>query len=294
MKRIWNPVERWLERIGIHIIALASLITLIYATAQSYIPKDVPVPGTQEADPEPWMYDLSLGLLAAYAFNYLVVVLPAKKKQASRLLALSTPLRIIACNGHDLVRDLERIAQCPAMPIAEQHLAKVFTALNDNPHVKAHIAERMHQAADAYADIVPYAADLPLDLQELLQRENQNFLHESFREHKRHRYIHTVDVDLLREQGNPVARATKPVTHRRAHFAGWEQSFIWYYEQTEAVRKAVDKYTLPTRKSRLANDRPKVGPFRYRFGIEENDPAYPYKDYPETATNDDWVEQGSK
>lgn len=287
--------NHWLEDKGIHYIAGFFLVVLVITTAVSCNPQEVPQPGTQHVDPEPLLYDLSLGILAAYVFNHLVVVLPAKRKQASRLLTLSTPLRVVANNGQDLIRDLERIAKCPAMPITEEHLKKVLTALNDNAHVKAHIAERLSQAEAAYADIVPYAVDLPLDLQEALQRENQNFLHEVFQEHKRARYIHTVDVDLLREQGEQVARAnTEPTTYRRQHFAGWEQLFFWYYKHSEAVRELVDKYSLTTRKARLENARPKAGPFRYRFGIEENDPAYPYKEYPPTATNDDWVEENSK
>lgn len=294
MRRIQSWIERWLERVGIHVIALASLATFICTTVASYTPEDVPPPGVQQVNPEPWLYDLSLGLLAAYVFNYVVVELPAKRRQASRLLALSTPLRVTACNGQDLIRDLERIAKCPANPITREHLAKVLAALNDNPHVNAHIAERLSQAEAAYADIIPYAADLPLDLQEALQHENQNFLHEYFHDHKRSRYITTVNVDLLREQGEPILRSdSEQGGFRRKHFGGWEETFMAYYKQTEAVRELVDRYMMPTRKARLENARPKVGPFTYHFGIETNDSGYPYKEYPSTASNDDWVEGNS-
>ncbi|SLK12148.1 hypothetical protein [Arthrobacter sp. P2b] len=297
MKQIRNRVERWLERIGIHLIALASLATFIYTTVVSHFPQEVPQPGTQQADPEPWLYDLSLGLLAAYAFNYLVVELPAKKKQESRFITLRTPLRIIANNGMDIIRDLERLAKCPPHRITEEHLKKVLMASNDNPHIKAHIAERLSQAESAYADIIPYAADLPLDLQECLQHENQDFLHMAFAPYKKTGYSSSVSVDELRQTSGQPTRAYTGGTEytlKRQHLAGWTGAFLTYYKATESVRELVDKYTMPTHRERMSKDRPRASPIMYWFGMEENDPEYPYKEYPPTATNDDYVEENSK
>ncbi|KQQ96421.1 hypothetical protein ASF72_01830 [Arthrobacter sp. Leaf141] len=286
-----------MERIGIHLIAALSLATLIFTTAASYSPHEVPQPGARQADPEPWLYDLSLGLLAAYAFNFLVVVLPAKRKQESRFITLRTPLRIITNNGMDVIRDLERIARCPARRITEEHLKKVLTAINDNPHVKAHIAERLSQAESAYADIIPYAADLPLDLQECLQHENQNFLHMAFSEHKEAGYSSRVSVDELRQISERSTHAFTSLNEfalKRQHLGGWTASFLSYYKATESVRELVDKYTLRTRQKQMGKDRPRVSPIVYLFGIEANDPEFPYMNYPPTATDDEYVKGGSK
>lgn len=226
--------------------------------------------------------------------NYLVVVLPAKRRQVSRFITLRTPLRIIANNGMDIIRDLERIAKCPARRITEEHLKKVLTAINDNPHIKAHIAERLSQAESAYADIVPYAADLPLDLQECLQHENQDFLHMAFSEYKKPGYSSSVSVNDLRQtSGQPTHAFTSrnEFTLKRQHLAGWAASFLSYYKATENVRELVDKYTLPTRRERMSKDRPRTSPIVYWFGIEANDPDYPYREYPPTATNDDYAAQ---
>jgi len=270
---------------------------VIVTTVLSYVPKEVQQPGSQQATELPLAYDLSLAIIGAYIFHYLVVVLPAKTRQESRFLTLRTPLRIIANSGMDMIRDLERIAKCPARRITEEHLAKVLTATNDNPHIKAHIAERLSHAKSAYADIVPYAADLPLDLQECLQHENQNFLHMAFKDNKQAGYSSSVTVNDLRQKSEtPTHAFTSRTEHtlKRQHLAGWTKAFMSYYATTEAVGELLDKYTLPTHRERMGKDRPRISPIRYWFGIEANEPDYPYWKYPPAATNDDYAFEGEK
>jgi len=242
------------------------------------------------------LYDLSLGLLAAYGFNFLVVVLPAQRKQKSRFVTLRTQLSTIANNGMDIIRDLEKIAECPPRRITEEHLIKVLMATNDNPAVKAHIAERLSHAKSAYAEIVPYAADLPLDLQEGLQHESQEFLHKQFPgEPMGARPARSPISELRQISKGPVYSVQSDGSYvlKRQHLAGYASSFLSYYLATEDVRNLVEKYTFSTRRQRMSQIRPTASPLMYLFGIELNDPNFPYWEYPPAASNDDFPKNDS-
>jgi hypothetical protein len=142
VERIKHLLTHW----GIHVAFGISLIVVGWTYRLSLEAKPVAEPGTMQPTELPLAYDLALAIIGAYLFNLLVVVLPAQKKAQSRFLALSHPLRVIANNGMDLIRDLEYLAECPPRRISEEHLRKVLKAVNDNPAIKAHIAERLGQA----------------------------------------------------------------------------------------------------------------------------------------------------
>lgn len=278
MKRIWNATERWLERIGIHLLAIAAFGLLIYTTIESHSPQPVPQPGSMHADPEPWLYDLSLGLLAAYAFNFLVVELPAKRKRESRLRTLQTPLTTIAFNGLDMIRELERIAKCPPRRITEKHLKLVLAQLDYNLDIRLHLMRRMRETRAAYDAIVPYAADLPLDLQERLQDENQHLAHRTFNQ---------------RDEGHPTWISLDKMRNFRRGALSLDHNVLIkvimsYYQTTEAVRMKVEEYVPSTRAYREGErttergKSPALRPGRRSttFGLE-NDRYYPYRTYPE-------------
>jgi hypothetical protein len=285
VERIKHLLTHW----GIHVAFGISLIVVGWTYWLSLEAKPVAEPGTMQPTELPLAYDLALAIIGAYLFNLLVVVLPAQKKAQSRFLALSHPLRVIANNGMDLIRDLEYLAECPPRRISEEHLRKVLKAVNDNPAIKAHIAERLGQAEAAYADIIPYAQDLPMDLQVCLQRENQNPMHEVFQQYRQPNYHETTTLNDLRRIGTRVltVREAGEPRYRRSHLEGWVTTFIDYYLATEAVRDMVNKYTVRTRQQRLTNTTPKHGPYVYTFSTRFMEQGPEYVDYPPAATHDD-------
>lgn len=273
--------KHWLEHKGIHCLFAISLLILGVLVFRSYSPTRVPVPGEEQVVPLPWVADLCMAYIGAYFFHYLVVALPGKRKQASRLLTLEMPLKAIANNGRDMIRHLERIASCPPRRITVEHLTKVLTAVNNNEHIKAHIAYWLAHSQAAYKELVPYAADLPLDLQECLQKESQNFLYMSFPRGDAEMPNNSVSIQDLRAVVPQNLLTGGKLVYKRETLAGYARIFMDYYKATEAVRLALAKYE-PPRNKQLEDDGTKPGQLFFLYGIERER----YWTYPDEATSE--------
>lgn len=276
MKRIWHRVGRS----GINILALVAAVGMVVLVIQSHQPPD-PLPvGEERANPLPWLPDLLMAYLGAWIFNLLVVELPAKRKTASRFLTLKMPLEAVAHNGMDMIRDLERIAGCPPRRITVEHLTKVLTAVNDNEHIRSTIAYRLKHSADAYKEISPYAADLPLELQESLQREAQNSLRLWFSEDHGIRPQDSSLTDLRAIVPQDLFSGGKFV-YKRVTLAGYARPFMDYYRATEAVRVELAKHQAKTR-TPLEDDGTKPG----RILFFRGNPLERNWTYPPEATSE--------
>lgn len=267
--------NHWLERRGIHYIAGFFLVVLVSTSAISCSPQEVPQPGTQHVDPEPLLYDLSLGILAAYMFNHLVVVLPAKRREGSRLRSLYKPLMTITNNGVDLIRELERIGRCPHNRITEEHLTKVLAAVPNNLAVRHHILKRFIEAEQAYQDIVPYAADLPLDLQEILQRENQSLMHVAFISQLGIQPSSPPSLYSLRKKSN-------------LSLFPYVGMLLEYYRTTEAIRYTLHKH-MPILRFQSAKAMNSIRRSQ-TFDLDRRR-EYPYMSYPEPEATSEPVEE---
>ncbi|WP_426303150.1 hypothetical protein [Arthrobacter sp. R-11] len=204
--------------------------------------------------------------------------LPAKRKRESRLKTLQTPLTTIAFNGLDMVRELELIAKCPPRRITEEHLKVVLGQLDYNVDIRLHLTRRMKAARAAYDAITPYAADLPLDLQERLQNENQHLAHGTFNQ---------------REEGHPTWTSLDKMRNFRRGALIMDNNILIkvimdYYQTTEAVRIKVEEY-IPSSRVYREDERttergraPRLRPGRRAstFGLV-HDRYYPYRTYPE-------------
>lgn len=268
--------KHWLQHQGITVIFWLAVAILSVLVVCSYIiPATVPDPGEQQTTPLPWAADLCMAYIGAYFFHYLVVELPAKRKRESRLKTLQTPLTAIAFNGLDMVRELERIAKCPHRRVTEKHLRKVLQRLKSNLYIRTHLTQRMERARAAYLAIVPYAADLPLDLQERLQEENQHLAHMAFNlpPEKRERWVSLVKLREFTLMDFPLD--------------SWLPYILSYYETTEAVRRSLEKHMpstrayLPGERTREPGKSPTLrsGRSSSYFGLHEQ-PEYPYWTYP--------------
>lgn len=274
-------LKHWLQHTGITVIFWVAVAILFVLVVCSYtITTTVPAPGEQQTTPLPWLADLCMAYIGAYFFHYLVVVLPGRSKLESRLQTLQTPLTTIAFNGLDMVRELERIAKCPHRRVTEEHLRTVLNRLQFNKYIRTHLSKRMDRTKAAYLAIVPYAADLPLDLQERIQDESQHLAHIAFslEPEKRVKYVH---LSKLREY-----------TLTDLPLEAWLPYILRYYETTEAVRISLEKH-MPSTRANLAIERtrepgkkPTMRPGRSSndFGLY-GEPEYPYWTYPPSRGN---------
>lgn len=269
-------IRHWLEEAGftfgrehlaLNILAGIAIIGVAVTVFISNIPQPVPAAGEQEPDPLPWLFDLCIAYLSAFLFHLLVVAQPARRKEKSRFLTLAMPLEAIAYSGMDMVRDLERVASCPPRRVTEEHLTKVLRAINHNDDITAHIAFRLSLAASAYKEIVPYAADLPLDLQTALQRENRTSLTLWFPLDKASADVHTSLQDLRTVVPQDLWTGGKWV-HKRVTLAGYARVFMEYYKASEAVRTAMAKYQPQVPKP-LEHDGTTPGRFAFFYGNEQ-------------------------
>lgn len=234
----------WCEQKGIHVLAAISALVLGVMVFLSYLPTKAPSPGDEVSNPLPWVADLCLAYLGAYVFHALVVALPAKRKMQSRFITLMVPLATIGLAGRNLIRDLEYIAHCPPRRIDHEHVTKVLTALNDNPAVKELVAEHLSRARDAYSIILPYAADLPLELQELLQIESQDPIHKKFMKFTRqHEGVYVEYAPKFYRSENDEFDQGK-----RKTLAPYSRLFLSYYELTEEAYELI-KPNLPENSS---------------------------------------------
>lgn len=277
-----NGIRHWLQHTGITVFFWAAVAILVILVICSYTQTStVPTPGEQQTTPLPWLADLCMAYIGAYFFHYLVVVLPGRSKLESRLKTLQIPLTTIAFNGFDMIRELELIAKCPARGVSEEHLDKVLGQLEYSTAIRSHLSKRMEDSREAYRTIVPYAADLPLDLQEALQNESQSLAHDAFSLEPSER-IKWPYLRILREKQGLSLPLTPLVPY-----------VLRYYQDTEAVRLLLEKY-LPSTREYLPEERtlergkkPKV-----RAGRRVNmfdlhlEPEYPYWDYPEPETEE--------
>lgn len=271
MKRI----RHWLEDTGftfghehlaLNILAGLAIVGMVVTVFISNIPQPVPAAGEQQPDPLPWVFDLCIAYLSAFLFHLLVVAQPARRKEKSRILTLAMPLEAIAYSGMDMVRDLERIASCPPLRVTEEHLIKVLRAINHNGDITAHIAFRLSVAASAYKEIVPYAADLPLDLQAALQRKNRASLTLWFPPDKVRVDVNTSLQDLRRVVPQDLWNGGKLV-YQRVTLAGHARVFMEYYKASEAVRVALAKYQ-PQVPTPSEDDGTTPGRFAFFYGNE--------------------------
>lgn len=274
----------WLQHKGITVIFRLAVAVLIVLVVCSYIiPTTVPTPGEQQTTPLPWAADLCMAYIGAYFFHYLVVVLPGRSKLESRLKTLEVPLTTIAFNGLDLVREMERIAKCPHRRITPKHLVLVLNEFDySNPHIKSQFAWRMKRCREAYQEIAPYTADLPLDLHELLQAERKHSVHELFPDSE-DKFKNSLLSDL-----RTIDKAWGP--KKEDDFM--VRFILSYYKTTEAVRESLAKHipsvgtTLAREKIRERGAWPWERPGRtsHYFGLFLN-PKYPYWDYPRPRRN---------
>ncbi|TQJ35771.1 hypothetical protein [Arthrobacter sp. SLBN-122] len=283
MKQIKHLLTHW----GIHVAFGISLIVVGWVYWLSLVPKPVPEPGTMEVTELTLWYDLCLAIIGAYFFNLLVVVLPAKRKEASRILFLKNHLSAIAHNGLDLIRELEQIAHCPAYRPTVEHLEKVCMALNNNAYVRNLIATRLANAKTAYRELIPFAADLPLPLQEKLQAESQNWIYTQFDDTD----IMPITKDFRGgsiQDLRSIERITflvpgKGPEYRRDTLAIQASTIMDYYKATEAIKVLLDKY-LPKNHERLDDEAVKPGRIMHLFLLNVNDPTWPYVTYPPEAS----------
>lgn len=285
MKRILHLFKHW----GIHVLAGISLAVVIVTYRLSLDPEPAPESGTMQVTELPLWYDLSLAIIGAYVFNLLVVTLPAKRKEASRILFLKNHLSAIAHNGMDLIRELEEIAHCPAYRPSVEHLEKVCMAVNNNKYVRNLIATRLAHAKTAYRELIPFAADLPLPLQEKLQAESQNWIYSQFDD--------TDIIPITKDfRGGSIQDLRsieriiflvpgKGPEYRRETLANQASTILDYYKATEAIKALLDKY-LPKDHERLDDEAVKPGRIMHMFLLNVNDPTWPYVTYPPEATTD--------
>ncbi len=283
MKRIKHLLTHW----GIHVAFGISFVVVCWTYGLSLVPKTVPEPGTMEATELALWYDLCLAIIGAYFFNLLVVVLPAKRKEASRILFLKNHLSAIAHNGLDLIRELEQIAHCPAYRPTVEHLEKVCMALNNNAYVRNFIATRLANAKTAYGELIPFAADLPLPLQEKIQAESQNWIYTQFDDTDiipitkdfRGGSVH----DLRSIERIAFLVPGKGQEYRRDTLANQASTIMVYYKATEGIKVLLDKY-LPKNHERLDDEGVKPGRIMHMFLLNVQDPTWPYVTYPPEAS----------
>lgn len=282
MKRILYLLKHW----SIHILAGICLAVVVWTFWDNLGAKPVPEPGTMHPTELPLLYDLCLAIIGAYVFNLLVVSLPAKRREASRLLFLKNHLSAIAHNGHDMVRELEELAKCPVYRPSVDHLEKVCMATNNNKHIRSLIASRLANAKRAYMEIIPFAADLPLPLQEKLQAESQNWLYTQFDDNDiipRSEVFHGSSVEDLRSVERVIFLVPgKGTEYRRVTLAKQANTIVDYYKATEAIKALMDKY-LPKNHERLDDEAVKPGRIINLFLLNVSDPTYPYVVYPPEA-----------
>lgn len=281
--KVDNRLWKWVSANMVNIWAVVAVLLVIITTTVSLVQTP---PSPEEPQGLPWLYDLALAYIAGWIFHYLVVVIPEKRKERALLRALRGHLLLIAENGHDLIRDLERIAHCPARAITTDHITKVLTALNDTPAVRAFIASRFRITQEAYDSLIPYMSSLPLPLQVALQRENQRHIHNVFRDDYDPTAKHSLN-QLSKESKDVQTLLEFPVTvpfAKREHFGDWTVVFEDYYKSTEAVKVELPKHVLEgddqpdsfipaTSKKRLL----------YQPGKDRQNE---YFEYPPTATSD--------
>lgn len=179
--------SRFVETKAIHALALAAFIILTFTTIVNWISETT---AGERAQPSstPLIYDLCLAYLAAYAFHFLVVVIPERKKVDSTFIVLEFYLVLIARNARLLITELEFITRSPHKGMSYNHISKVLMAANDNEAVRYHIGLTLNRSRLAFRHIEPFLPNLPLSLQIALQNEQNRPIY--------HQFPHSEDRDM--------------------------------------------------------------------------------------------------
>ncbi|TQJ35769.1 hypothetical protein [Arthrobacter sp. SLBN-122] len=125
---------RWASDVGIHVIAGIAFITLVATTLIGNNDWGFKV----EPNDRPIFYDLSLGILAAYFFNLLVITIPRYRQRRETYALMIYNLTQLVRSGHHLLRSLELISRSPRCPkFNRDHFQKVLTSVPENETVRA-------------------------------------------------------------------------------------------------------------------------------------------------------------
>ena len=277
---------RWASDVGIHVIAGIAFIILVATTLIGNNDWGFKV----EPDDRPILYDLSLGILAAYFFNILVINIPRYRRRRETYSLMIYNLTELVRSGHHLLRSLELISRSPRRPkLDKDHLYKVLGSTPDNETVHALFRYDLGRIL-AHAEVVaPHTEHLGPDIHVAVMRIQQSELLQGFGEGESSPIRDTQMLAAARTFHYFKADYLPPeYPHQRTRVdVDWPQ-ILDLLEAVDMMNDVLEKrasWVSSADYRRFHNDGHVDGGWYASL-----DPEYPYKEYREEP----WPEETSK